>query len=247
MQSSYCNYMPIPALTFMMSSTWLKVVLTVWQYLRVCWSHDCQRMTSERNVKLALGVVYTLSPILPITWTLLYNCRSVTYTCQATPGVILLQDRDVLDMDEIMDYVHYGIGVVIPSMFLIFSQLALAGRLRQMSREQQIRGNRRKTQHRLTVTILVLVIIYCLCVPPVDTMYILLKFGHLASPGLSLAQNVLRAVRLINYACNFAIYGLLNTDFRCGLIQLCSCGRTLVPTIEDEEEEERRDQSQVCQ
>ena len=211
--------------TFIMSSTWLTVMMALSRYLAICHPFKARRiigMKFARSSTIAIAVFcclfniprYFFWKIENIEW----SGRVVYFTM---PGLIKSNEQ----YEKIYLWIYFLVGIIFPLIVLTFSNLNLLNTLRSAKRSQSVRRhatNNKKTSYRITLTLVIIVIVYSVCLVPAEIINFLKSTNSvIANTGsFNLAVAVLNTFQAINFAFNFILYCIVNTQFRKQLLAI---------------------------
>ena len=238
---------------FLLTSTWVTVVMAISRYLVVCRPLHARGIISIGATRLVLAAVYICSLLLnlPRFWhytvshypchpSLLYESHSddqsnseLVFNCtylQRSIGGFYPRNKVAL----LVYNVTYAIlGIFIPLAVLSVCNICL---VRALRRSQQLQKScvvssstiqsQTDTRHRITPTLVGLIIIFVAFVGPSEVLAFFKQHVVQAKFQLfKLAIIVTNFLQLVNFAVNFVLYCILNVEFRKTLANLLMCRR----------------------
>jgi len=213
---------------FLLSSTWLTVVMAVGRYLAICWPLHARGFISLRGTCVAIASAFLVSVLanLPLFWKysiLVHACPALsgppggTTHCQCYSQVLgpLMRNNSLRFAYNIA---WATIGTFVPVVILAFCNVRLIQALHHsMKVQRQYRANRpHDSGHRLTPTIITIIILFLVLVCPSEV----LKFTRAMTMGshnfllFQLATVITNFMQATNFAINFILYCVLNVHFR---------------------------------
>ncbi len=213
---SWFYYFPLK--TFIMTSTWLTVVLSWGRYLAIC--HPLQRRggITVRGMWISAVAILLLSAALQLPHLLRHRTVYVNSTTTTTEGVNCTRELYKFDPFLPMEHetvyyiVRFIVTVCVPFAIQVFCTVCLIRALRE-SRQIQSSSSRRQTSsgHRITTTLVVLAIAFIVLVAPSSCLNF---FFFEQFPALRVYMRSLFLFEIINFSLNFIIYFVLNVHFR---------------------------------
>ena len=220
---------------FILSSTWLTVVMAVGRYLAICWPLHARSFISLRGTCVAITSVFALSVVanLPFFWkyaVLAHDCPTLpggaTIRCQCYTQMIGPLTRNK-SLKFAYSIVWATIGTFVPVVILAFCNVRLIQALRHSLKVQrQYRANKTDDSgHRLTPILITIIILFLVLVCPSEV----LQFVRAMLPPhdhyllFQLATVVTNFMQAINFAINFILYCVLNVHFRNMLKHVLLC------------------------
>ena len=206
---------------FIMSSTWLTVIMATSRYLAICHPLRAREIIGMTFAKASVAVVFLLCIIfnLPKFW------REEINHIECEEGyVVYFRDKGFLQrypvFDRIYLWVYFSVGILIPIIVLAFCNLHLIKALKHSSEMRQ-RYNPTTVHvegaHRFTLTLVVIVVMYILLVTPAE-MVNFVKDIAINDTSLTDTHNLIVAIanilQAINFAFNYVLYCIVNVHFR---------------------------------
>ena len=211
---------------FLLSSTWLTVVMAVGRYLAICWPLHARSFISLRGTCVAITSVFVVSVVanLPFFWkydVLAHDCPSLpggaTIRCQCYIQTIGPLTRNK-SLKFAYSIVWATIGTFIPVVILAFCNVRLIQALRHSFKVQrQYRANQPddSSGHRLTPILITIIILFLILVCPSEVLqFVRAMHGPNNYLLFQLATVVTNFMQAINFAINFILYCVLNVHFR---------------------------------
>ena len=125
--------------------------------------------------------------------------------------------------------------IFFPLVVLAYCKLSLSRALQasiRMRRQYRVQGQPSESTHRITMTLIIIVIMYILLVTPAETMAFLYDMVVLDSGMMNpynVAILIVNTVQAMNFAFNFILYCIINVHFRKTVKDLmCLCLRCCV-------------------
>lgn len=218
---------------FLLSSTWLTVVMAVGRYVAVCRPIQARGFINPRGTQIAIGLVFSGSvfvnmprfwhyyvderPCLGIPWP-----RNDTAVGLCSPYVKMAGSLYLNRTFRIAyNIVLSTVGIFIPFVVLIVCNLCLIRALRRSyAMQKRYRGNHAKDSgQRITPTLITLIVLFVILVGPSE-MLTFLDQGNLSRQNslsyyrFRIAAVVTNCLLLLNFAINVVLYCILNTQFR---------------------------------
>ena len=227
------KYVETPlANTFILTSTWLTVSMTIGRYIVVCIPLHARSIVDAKCTRAAIVSVYILSIALnlPRFWlTKIYPVRE----CQAITAYYHFDA--VVDENTtcyIVNYTNLGrnrtfrfsyvtivfvVGFLVPLLILIYCNANLIRALNKARKiQRQIGANitYRHQKDRLTPTLITIIIAFTVLVSPGEFFqYIVLVYGR-NSRNRNFIHAITNLLTLINFSTNFVLYCAVNASFR---------------------------------
>ncbi|KAK2149633.1 hypothetical protein LSH36_443g02012 [Paralvinella palmiformis] len=243
----YKYHFGIPATnTCSNTAVWLTLTFTVERYIGVCHPMKGKALCTPQRAKYVILVVCTASAILTIPD---FFAKRVRSEVVATPDGNLTLYRgartDLANMASFSVGYNYLIQVLFTFMplilLLVFNSLLiravmLASRQRHaMANMNVVRSERQerhsRDQHRITVMLITVVIVFLICQSPQAIQNILLAYyshkGAITPVNtrlFTITANVFNLFVIINASVNFILYSAFSTKFRRTFSRLfCRC------------------------
>jgi hypothetical protein len=219
--------------TFILTSTWLTVSMTIGRYIVVCHPLHARSIVDAKCTRSAIISVYVISiginmprywmkQIYPVRCILLAKYGYIDSKDIDFNDTCYLVDKSKLgrDLTFLVSYtsVMFVIGFVIPLLILIYCNAHLIRALNRARRiQRQITANAayRQQKDRLTPTLITIIIMFFVMVAPGEIyMYI-----HIINKPTNLFSTdtifcITNTLNLINYSMNFVLYCAVNASFR---------------------------------
>ena len=222
---------------FIFSSTWLTVVMATGRYLAICHPLHARWFVDLKSTRIAILTVFFVSVAfnMPRFFSLKVlegNCTAIC-KCYYTEDSDLFLNRKFIDIYMFMWAI---LGVFIPLALMACCNICLIRALQKSNRMRRMyRANQPSvdSSHRLTVTLIAIVVFFLILVTPSEIrkfMYFIYKTHsshdqqsewvfHFIMTGATVT-NFLQAV---NFTVNFILYCVINVHFRKTIKQIFSC------------------------
>lgn len=224
----YRVYSPGILNTFIMLSTWLTVTMAMQRYLAICHPIKARQLIGVNFAKWSVVVVFLFSVVLNLPRFFVNEFYSVECLEGFTKYFIwegpMKRHKTML---LVYLYFCFAIGLVFPIIMLTYCNVQLiralqrSSRLRRMcSNEAYSRSRGSETTHRITLTLIIIVVMYTILVTPAEVMHFLTDLALAGgsrsynSYHYNFATSILNTAQSINFAFNFILYCVINTHFR---------------------------------
>ena len=215
---------------FIMASTWLTVAMATSRYLAICHPLRAREIIGMTFARCSIAVVFVFCILfnLPRFWRQYVDSMD----CQEG-GRVYFTSKGFLQTDPIFGtvylWVYFSIGIVGPLLVLTYCNAHLVRALRQstaMRRQYQTGHPHNEGTHRITLTLIIIVIMYIMLVSPAEIINFLQKVV-IADASLTHAHNlavsIVNALQAMNFAFNFVLYCAINVHFRQAVKELFCC------------------------
>lgn len=217
---------------FIMSSTWLTVAMATSRYLAICHPLQARDIIGMTFAKLSIVLVFTICVLfnLPRFWN--ENIESMDCVGGWTvyfpvPGPLKKSHTG----EKIYMWLYFVFGIFIPLIALAFCNVNLIRALqhsRNMRRQyQQDHTSAKDTTSHITLTLIIIVIMYFLLVIPAEAINFIKQAiieKNSATASFNVANAIVNTLQALNFACNFILYCAVNVHFRRTLVDLfCWC------------------------
>lgn len=231
--------------TFIVSSTWLTVVMAVSRYVAICHPLHARRIIGRTFATMTLTGVFAISVLANVPRFLRQKIDA--YPC-LEGGNLYYADFGWLaehpTVERAYQWTYFVLCIVTPFVFLIFCNVNLITELRRSLRmraetagsrygQRAGGGSDSNTANRITLTLIVIVAMYFVLVIPAELMNFLRDVAvsnvfYVDTYNLVVA--VANAFQAVNFALNFLLYCALNTHFRQTFVRIVyrafCCGRS---------------------
>lgn len=221
---------------FLLSSTWLTVVMALGRYIAICHPFRARGFISRAGTRAAICCVFLGSVLanLPKFWHYYASalpCSQIEAMAQVPPPAtececnMYTKARGDLYNNPTFKYA-YGfccsvISIFIPLILLTVCNLCLIRALRQstkMQRRYRV-NNPRDSSHRITPTLIAIVILFTILVTPSEVLtffhqYVIRKQDKSHYLAFTTASAVFNAFLVTNFSVNFVLYCAINVQFR---------------------------------
>lgn len=229
----YQTYYEAVVNIFIMSSTWLTVVMAVGRYLAICHPLHARGFVDLQSTRAALVVVFIFSVLfnLPMFW-------RYTVIQQKCAAICICSTLSVTDLFRNATFRHAYflsgtiVGVFIPVVVLAFSNICLIRALRQSQRmRRRYRANQpsNASSDRLTPTLIAIVVLFFTLTLPSHFFklvrdMVIWNTGNDYSYHVHITGTVITNFMMAaNFAVNFVLYCVINVHFRKTVYRLFCC------------------------
>lgn len=219
---------------FVMTSTWIIVVITVSRYFVVVYPLRARRFLSGRRMIVVLAVVYVASLCLTLPYFLHLRVRH----CHTLDGVPMAQIKPrwppsaaVSSFTKLYTRWVWPICMVhvVPAIILICGNTRLIKELKKAAREREInargRGAAKRQSHRVTLTLVGVVVMFLILATPSEILKYIDPYRLWGDTGYAIA-GVANLLQTLNFACNFLMYCAINSCFRRTLWETLCLGKS---------------------
>ena len=208
--------------TFIVWSTWLTVSMALSRYVALCHPMKARHIVGPLSTKAAILICLLFSILLNLPYIWVYEC-SVLYGYYSI-GMSRFGDSYAY---KIIRWLQGLFGTLLPIAILIVCNVSLAKTLQKSSalRRQCTRQSAplEGKRHRITLTLVVIIIMYLVCVAPSRLMEFVIDeaitrkgessfLSHSAS--IAIVVSVFNLAVSVNFAMNFILYCVVNMYFR---------------------------------
>ncbi|ELU14405.1 hypothetical protein CAPTEDRAFT_195476 [Capitella teleta] len=216
---------------FIMASTWLTVTLAMGRYLATCHPLRAREVIGMTIAKwcIVLVCIFCVLFNIPRFWT--YKIQHIK--CDDGSSYYFRYDGYLASnstFDNAYSWVYFVLGILLPLVLLTFSNTFLIRALRNSRATRRLirAGDTTETSHYITMTLVVIVIMYITLVSPAELINFLRR--HVISSDqteyvYNLAVAIVNTLQAANFSFNFILYCLINVSFRRSFVKLLSCGR----------------------
>ena len=234
---------------FLLSSTWMVVIMASARYLAICRPLHARGYINLKGTALAIFLVFLLSFLfnLPQFW----HFNIVNKPCpldemctcysMGLPTMVFYTNTHLKFFYIIFLAI---LGTFIPLIILSFCNICLVMALRESRRlQQRYRANAPKeSNHRITLTLITMILLFIILVCP-STILVFFKDIGMGPTSKSIddsadhnaryvayqvATHLTNLLQAINFSANFILYCVINVHFRkvMGHVLLCRCLRS---------------------
>lgn len=210
---------------FMLSSTWLTVVMATGRYLAICHPLHARGLVGLKATKVAIFCIFLFSFLfnLPPFWEKTILESQCASNCKCYQSIPINSTALISNIIFSYNILWTIIGVFLPLVLLAFCNFCLIRALRESNRMRRMyRANQPKGQgsgHRLTPTLIAIVLMFIILVMPSEILkflktYILKSkhnYQYIIYQTASIITNFFQA---INFTINFVLYCVINVHFR---------------------------------
>ena len=229
---------------FLLSSTWMVVIMASARYLAICRPLHARGYINLKGTALAIFFVFLLSLVfnLPQFWHVnIINgpCpldASCTCYSMGLPTMIFYRNKYLK-----FTYIIFCaiVGTFIPLIILSFCNICLIRALRESHKMQKrYRANAPKeSNHRITLTLVTMVLLFISFVCPSTILQFFKELGMAPTPrrmsstnehdaryvAYQIATHLTNLLQAINFSVNFILYCVLNVHFRKVMARVFLC------------------------
>ncbi len=217
---------------FIKTSTWLTTMVATSRYIAICHPLRARMCFGLTPTKVAIISTYAFWAVfsLPLLW----EFQIIEYPISNVTSVYVI-DLGALSKRPVLmstcTYVWALIGYFVPVAMLAYCNVCLIIALRQsqLLRESVASSSRTKSSsahqanHRITLTLILLVIMFILLVSPSELLHFCNHISHETAERYSTIETatlVCNILQAINFAFHFVLYCVVNVTFRRTLINM---------------------------
>lgn len=218
--------------TFILISTWITVILSIFRYVGICHPLRARFILSKLRTRIIYGLT-VLSCIIvntPTFWQYsakIYIMDNQTYT---------IMDIGILDLNTELGITYLWfrtvLGVILPALFLSVCNWLLIKALRESQRMQRrchVHGTRTRTSTKITLTLIIIVVMFITLVFPcqiMDFLHDMVRMDHGQIERFLVVRSFANLLQVINFSCNFILYYTVGGQFREVMCEtVCFCRR----------------------
>ena len=215
---------------FVLTSTWLTVTMAIGRYLATChplWAREIIGPTIAKRTIVVVCIVCVLLNI-PRFWV-----NEIKYIqCDNGERVYYFQHgylQNSPTFEAIYNWFYFAIGIAIPFVILIVSNVCLirALRMSQAARRLFRAADHCDPNRVITLTMVIIIVMYISLVTPAEVIHFLVEFmDHSHNQRYNLVVIIVNTMQAVNFSFNFVLYFAINVSFRrCMFRMLCCCAR----------------------
>ena len=208
---------------FIMSSTWLTVVMAMCRYLAICFPLRGRLLIGKTFTALSICGVFVLCVLfnLPRFWTQKVEsvqCSEGYFQYYASRGVVYSNTK----LEQVYAWMYFIACIFVPFLILAYCNAYLIRALRTSRRLRRHHTRSRdlstSSKNTLTLTLVVVIVFYIILVTPTELLHFA-KYRVISSPWLmasqkyNLAVAVCNTLQAVNFAINFVLYCTMNAQF----------------------------------
>ena len=219
--------------TFIMSSTWLTVLIAMCRYLAIVFPIKGRQLLGITFTGISIAMVFIICIIFNLPRFFTYKYHSILCD-EGWPAYYVLPEETSIASGPLYLWLYFIVCIFMPLVLLAFCNTYLIRALhsshkmrRQHCRSHDISVKRKNT---LTLTLIIIVVCYIVLVTPAELVNftkstIISKPDFIHSDKYNLATAICNTLQALNFACNFGLYCFINTHFRQTLKLLCGSKR----------------------
>lgn len=214
---------------FIKTSTWLTMIVATARYIAICHPLKARFCFGIRPTRIAIVCTYAFWATfsLPLLWSL----HVTPYAIDANTTMYIL-DHGAFNNNKALEltftYLWAILGYFIPVSILGFCNVCLIKALRESRRLRQTvahtaRGqcsynSTRKSNNRITLTLIALVLMFIVLVSPSEILHFYSSVGIGTFAAYEIAMVVANVLQGFNFALHFVLYVIVNVTFRRTLV-----------------------------
>ena len=217
--------------TFIMSSTWLTVMMAASRYLAISHPFKARRIIGMKFTRICTCCILVFCILLTMPRYFFWRIEHVEWGGSVVWFTMPGPMKQLAKAETIYSWLYFIIGIILPLVILTFSNMKLLQTLAG-HQDSMIRCHHQQQQtshhYRVTLTLVIIVIVYTLCLVPAEIANFI-KYLEIVVDNtnvLNFVIAVLNASQAGNFAFNFVLYCSLNKEFRRTLVHLITpcCG-----------------------
>ncbi len=207
---------------FIMSSTLLTVTIATSRYLAIVHPLQAREIIGMTFAKGSIALVFIVCILfnLPRFWS-----QSIeTMQCAEGYSVYFTKEgfmKENKTFETIYMWIYFLCGILAPLLWLTYCNIYLIRALKQSARMRaQYQPNNSsvsESTHRITLTLIVIVVMYIILVSPAELVNFLKDMviaDSQITPSYNVAVAILNTFQAINFSFNFILYCVINVHFR---------------------------------
>lgn len=216
----YQTYGTALVTTFLLTSTWITVVMATLRYLAICHPLCIRKIDANSLSKIAYIVAAVLSVCfnLPSFWE--YRIEEIDLVIEVQYLIDLGYFSTQYLRGRVFFWLRAIFGIFIPAVIMTFCYLSLAIALKRswrMRRECYVSRDTNRHSNRITRMLITLVILFILLVFPCEVMdfcHDVVQTNNTRTQIFMLMRSVANVLQVINFSCNFILYCAMSVHFR---------------------------------
>ena len=216
---------------FIMTSTWLILVLAIERYIVLYYPFQAKTWLSVRRTEVVIGAVYVISVLFTLPYFINFRIRSCIgldsrIRLERVPQ--LVEGSNVAHVSRIfIQHVWPAVAVFLPLAVLVFCNVALIQGLRKVRKTRRLSCPGQSVKEgnvRITLTLIIIVATALLLVTPAAIFKVLNPYSLLGPHG-TVVSAVLNLLQTVSFAFNFVLYCVVDKHFRlmCRMTLLSHC------------------------
>ena len=206
---------------FIQCSTWLTVSMALGRYIAICYPLHARTILGMRSSSLSVIVVLVISvlfniPRFVIKTIKLMNCENGEFRYYKGDGILRINGTAEL----IYAWSYFLVGVVLPLVILVYFNVYLILTLREsflMRQKYRRPGSPPESKHRVTLTLIIIVLMFILLVMPSEAIYFfkgIIMSNASLTDSFNLTIALMNTLQAVNFSFNFLLYCAINEHFR---------------------------------
>ncbi len=221
--------------TFILTSTWLTVVMTVIRYVAICHPFSARQINGQFFAKVSYSLVFILCAVFNIPSYFQYHITDINLGENEIFYLIDIGNFNHGTLHgQIFTWLKVTLGVFLPAVIMAFCNISLIRSLKQSYRMR--RECSRNSGHpspvgsyRITLILVIIVISFVILVFPSEIMDFFsdsIKMDATKTETFLTVRPFMNIFQILNFACNFVLYCAINVHFRGALWELVTCKKS---------------------
>ena len=213
--------------TFMLTSTWLTVIMATSRYLAICHPFRARHLIGLTGTRVSIAIVFVGSVIFNIPRFFYKNIEVIPCKNNKEKHYMLTPAGYMSRHNKVhiaYIWVYFTIGIFLPLAMLAFCNICLVKALRESSKlrkRYRVPAAHVDSNYRITSILVTIVVMYILLVSPCEIVrFIDKRNSEERLIAWSMGVEITNVFQTINFACNFVLYYILNVHFRSAMKDL---------------------------
>ena len=207
--------------TFMLSSTWLTVIMATSRYLAICHPFKARRLITQKATKISVVIAFAISFTLNVPR--LFEGRAEALRCHDESMLYFYRQDAPFGQDSGQPYIiyiwiYFITGVAFPTTLLIFCNFGLISALRRsirVRRQYRVPAAHLEANYRIMSMLVAIVVMHIVFMTPAEIIRFIRQCSdRQAVRALLIGIEVTNVLQTLNFAFNFVLYFVLNIHFR---------------------------------